>query len=130
MCISIVCIELSQKKELFLTTSMFFILGLPSNLPSYLKLFIARAFPGSLSSNVQLYTIKAVLNYTVGIINMLIKHPSLLAKLQRTITKYKRKLTCLSSLRVFCSLVFWQLFSHLLLSAQSMTFPCMSPEAM
>ena len=82
---------------------MFYILSLPSTLPSYLKLFIERVLPRSLSSNVQLCSIKAVLNYIVGIINMLIKHPALLAKLQRTITKYKGKLICLSSRRVFVS---------------------------
>lgn len=59
---------------------------------------------------------------------MLIKHPSLLVKLQKAITKYKRELSILPL--CFCKLLFWQFFSHPVLSAQSVTFPCVSPEAM
>lgn len=60
--------------------------------------------PRSLSFNVQLYGIEAGVDYFVGTINMFIRLPSLLAKLQRTITKHKRKLSGLSSL---CGFVNW-----------------------
>lgn len=100
-------------------------LSLPSTLPSYLKLFVERGLPRRLRSDVQLYSIKALLSYIVGIINVLMEHPSLVAKLQRAATEFKRKLTCLASLRVFWVGPLAICFSPT--PVRSVPFPCVSP---
>lgn len=80
--------------------------------------------PRGLSSHVQLCSIEAVVGYIVGTINMFIKQSPLLAKLQRIMTECKTVRFIFPLW--FCKSVFWQLLSHLLLSSQSLTFPCMS----